>query len=1341
MVFLGEFSVTTKGRKIALFLSLVAVVAFSALVAFLPTILSSEWGTNLLFEAFNKRISGKVFVKSAHFTWFSGQKLGSLSVLDQRDQEILSADTVQTEEPFWKILLCPENLKHLLVRNLQAEVIPYGAGVTNFHVALLNQAPGSESGPAIKLSDVFAEMTLPSRSSPLKIELQGKALQHDLGGEFSIQSNLQGADLTTLSKILTENEFLQESEGYVKVKISNLPVDALDHLFALQNPSGQGIVRALLGERLNLVVEKNFVQGAVSFVIDASSQGLDAKLLAHVQGKKISLLEPAHISLELEPKLLELLQKKIPSEWALSLEERSRVELSLTKLSIPIVDNALHLANASFLANLTLSRTLLHMDKEGRRVTIKGLKGTVSKVEAKEELLVKLDGEAQAKQQTSHLKLEAKLPFSNFNSSLGNLPLWSALSLESMHIPSAALEKFFSVPSELRQAFGSYVDLQLSSVATSGRVEATFTLSSDTIRLPNIQFAYDESGLFLQQPAVGMFIADSHGAPLRFENGLELETFSPIQFTVKELSFPGWKIGDPLFPKMQIAATLNAEQLTLSTKQDSIALQKVEAAILLPSLAKGQLLLTGELFFPMEHSFLQALVGKRGSFAVSSELTLAESGLISFHNLQGTAEGEGAHLSFAGEKVLDQPFMLTRPLLLNMNLTQERWNLLSTFKNHPFQLEKEALLALRIDRISFPMRAKSFQEVLLDAKLTADEISIVDQVTGEKASFAKLEADLKLNCPSQEAIFNLQSTISTPNAIDGTVALKASITDVHVFEGSLTCKGLPVFIAEGVAGQTNLKPLLGKDINILLKTFKDGAVKLSVEADAFKAETSLILAENRLVTHPEEPTKIIGTLTPEQARLLLAYAQKEKPNFVLSSPVEFEVDASKLEIPLSGSEGKLRKPDWNNLSLSLKGHMRGPTFTRTEAEKKLEFSKIEGTIDLFDAKQKVFFTLLGQPVEGALEKNQFALSGKMADLFDPKGGLDLQNMSISLEATTRKIPASFLGQYGQVDAYWLSRFKALFGENVDMIVSANLFKKEGDLDVAVKGELGAMTCKGVIRNGIFTLEQPLEAELSVTEALGATILQDIIPILSSANRSETSIYLHIAREGFSLPIAPFDLSQVKIKSAVVDLGKMHFHANGQLSQLLQLLKADALINPTVWFTPLYFSVKEGLIHTERVDFLINHSYPLALWGDIDMARGKIKMTLGLSAEALHLAFGISGLEKSYILQLPLKGPTGSAKIDKAKAMTKITALLAQTQGGPQGVIVGGVIDVLGGGSLQEKRAPAPTTSPLPWDQGDHAATDTQKTPNGPLEFSKSLLEKGAQKFLNLFNIKTAPKEG
>ena len=118
------------------------------------------------------------------------------------------------------------------------------------------------------------------------------------------------------------------------------------------------------------------------------------------------------------------------------------------------------------------------------------------------------------------------------------------------------------------------------------------------------------------------------------------------------------------------------------------------------------------------------------------------------------------------------------------------------------------------------------------------------------------------------------------------------------------------------------------------------------------------------------------------------------------------------------------------------------------------------------------------------------------------------------------------------------------------------------------------------------------------------------------------------------------------------------------------------------------------------------------------------MVIGVTAQALAAAYNLKNLDSNYVLQIPFKGTTAGADIDHAKATARITSLVAQSQGSPQGLIIGGVLDLIGG--MDDGKVPPPS-SQVPW--------ETAEGSNGKQQLKQQIKDetrRGVQGLLDIF---------
>lgn len=346
--------------------------------------------------------------------------------------------------------------------------------------------------------------------------------------------------------------------------------------------------------------------------------------------------------------------------------------------------------------------------------------------------------------------------------------------------------------------------------------------------------------------------------------------------------------------------------------------------------------------------------------------------------------------------------------------------------------------------------------------------------------------------------------------------------------------------------------------------------------------------------------------------------------------------------------------------------------------------------------------------------------------------LNIKDASYSITAKSTGFPTSVLCSVCSEDLQ--HKVEALFGSAIDAEIAIQITQLSGPVKAVIKGSRGNMHLDARIEQGLLLLNAPFEMDLTASPALGESILQDYFSILSGVVSADNPIKIKISPKGFSLPIFEKKLGEIKLEDAVIELGQMTFKKQGQLGDILSLLKSNEQDLLQIRFTPLYLNIIDGVLQVNRMDMLAMNRYPMALWGIVDLKKEKVNLRIGLTEAALANALGITNLPPEYMLQLPLKGAIGHAGVDKAKATGKISALLAQSHGSTEGMILGTFLNVASG-ALSEDAPPQPTTDPLPWKTySDKPQVTQEEYEQDPKKKHKkeSVLQKAANSLLESF---------
>lgn len=291
----------------------------------------------------------------------------------------------------------------------------------------------------------------------------------------------------------------------------------------------------------------------------------------------------------------------------------------------------------------------------------------------------------------------------------------------------------------------------------------------------------------------------------------------------------------------------------------------------------------------------------------------------------------------------------------------------------------------------------------------------------------------------------------------------------------------------------------------------------------------------------------------------------------------------------------------------------------------------------------------------------------------------------SLKATIVNLPTFALD-------YFLSpqkELKTLLGDQISLFL-----EKENENFTATLHSANIQTgpITGKFQNQTVTLSKPLQLTLHLTRQLSEALLSEISPFFLTGIEARNPIYLTIDSQGFLLSL-PFSPKNLVISKATLEMGKIRCQNGGSLSLAVSLFKLNNLTNTKemdVWFSPVDFSVQDGMLNAGRMDFLMSNTIHLCTWGKINLQSNQLDLTLGIPNDTLESSFGIKNLPKNYVMQVPVRGTRNKPKINLTDAAAKITALTAA-----QNIPFGGVIT-----AIQKWKEPSvpPAKRPFPWEK-------------------------------------------
>lgn len=651
-----------------------------------------------------------------------------------------------------------------------------------------------------------------------------------------------------------------------------------------------------------------------------------------------------------------------------------------------------------------------------------------------------------------------------------------------------------------------------------------------------------------------------------------------------------------------------------------------------------------------------------GSWSLSSE-TLSNEGTFRYKDDQFQIAPFSLKLALSHDRVRElwpNSYELTAPVTVQANLD--------------FALQGSSKANLHISNLDFSYNEKRLATFDIKAPFTFDSenssIAGSIEVTSESNASIKAIYDASFKAPF---VANLNAQFS-----------RLPVDILSHFN-----KDVPALIGNTLSGKLEA----GYDSSLK----KNKPFSLSLKGDDLDVSINVPISTD---ISAKRPLAVSWKVTADRflalQRLLQKNHEKKLKELALQKPFDLQFSVTKIALPLQAVlDGTTSLFD--GLSIKFEG-------STTLIDCLLSEKKEQGTTHAFAiapldfqaelkaASKAVTFEVESHGKTGA----QVTMSGKAENLWNEKG-FDTDKVTVKLDVKVQDLPLDILqGIAGREST--ADQVVDVLGKTINLDMKGQVTElKEGSFEGKVSSSRLTSNVSCLLKEGNLYLNRPIVAEYELTPEAGKVLLKDLNPLLVTAARSKAPITLWVDSEGFSIPLNPFSLKDIKIKTIKVDPGVILAKNGGFLSLLAGFLQVKASIDEDLplWFTPIHIKVKHGVVDCLRTDVLLANEFPIATWGSIDLIENKVDMILGLSGQALSKAFQLRDIDPEYLVQIPIKGTTQSPKFDTVRATAKITALKLQQHKNATGLI-GGLLEIAASAGDKEKAPPKPTTYPFPW---------------------------------------------
>lgn len=1255
-----------------------AAVLLIIVMGLVPTILSTSGGKNWLLKRLSQKMANTVTIEKLSLSWFGGQEIEKLAVINTKGEKLLIAPKVATDASLFAILfqhqlgnlaveapqvLIPEKLGNvafgikkefkqaalIAIPELQELIKKISPGFYG-HVQIQNgQVEIRAAGQSAVKIDAFSAMVdIPSKTF-LEVKAQGTTTQNNITGHFFI--DVKGDQLTSPLPNLSGD-----------VELTNFPVSCADRILGLYEPKWQGLLLAALGDAINGSMTLCTASDQCQITLKAKTPQFSAELQTQTTAETLILSNPAAFSLAVTPDLLSRLEKAFPTLPKQLLGNVTTLELKLDQLTAPLKDHRLELEDLSVKGSLLLTPMTLTTSQ----LVLTQFQANFSSPKLSEAIDFSLAASP------SWNKIPANLTASGVIRSPFGKTVDAEFHVEGKAIPLAVVDSFAQWQGKLPLLLGPSLNLALD-VTWKEQLQGQIHIETDQLHMGQAAFTWGK-GLALQEPLEVIYTLPESGINTLTKGQVSPVKPAPITLAIQTLSIPADFQNVACEVELKIPAIMFDHFYGLQDFQSDPASCRIDVKN-------------------------------------SDQINLAISSSVINTSLQASLKGDGKVLA------------LTKQALIDYKLTDA--GLAWLFEGSSFRptLVKPATFTCQIEPFSMDL-GDFCNSLKLRGTIQTPTISFSNLAHTKQADLDQLHLQFNWDCSKGDLSGKFSTSFPEKGKIDATVeasqlfifpTVKMDQTEATI---SAQINNLSTDLIEMILGQTGkLKPLIGATLNLDLAAHTEpNTQRLVIDAKSDLLQIDMALrADNKGLSleSSKKPAQISLTLTPEGYLILDRYLSKEgSPSspFQLINPFNSKIVLTHLQLPRKAPTQF--SFDWS--ALQLKGQLNSRAFSFAEAQtgERVDLESLNLMIDKSEPAKPLTFALsssiLSQLKSGNVAKEgHVSLKGNLQNLYDPQGNLDLSHLSAQLNIAIDQLPSLLLDMGCRTVGNANCPFSSIFGETLNATATASWTDWNGPIALSVTSPNTRGSLSGKLNNGTLLLDQSLHVQITLTPEFSAFLLKEVNPLSISSISSKDPITLEIPPENFSLPIYPFVRNKISIGKARLELGQVFARNEGNLSTTLGLLKSQQFSKDRdlkLWFAPLDFHIVEGIVDIERTEILLVETFDIALWGKLNLVNESVDMVLGLTADCLKKAFGIKGVPEDYVLQITLKGPMDNVKINTKTATAKIAALLAWSQKSIAGAVGGGIPGAVLGeflgriATLPDSGTKAPPPKhPFPWE--------------------------------------------
>lgn len=1203
------------------------------LIGFLPRLLSSSFGESVIGWYLSDR-NAKIDIQGLHLRWNGVQTIDLVSVDSKKQQSTIHG--VSSSASF--LTLLSKNLKKTSIQHVEISL----KGFPEKRDAGASSLRGDFSIGTLHVAETTNAVSFSASHVSFSATDNHRSLY--LNGE---SSSAQGKGSIAIALDFSAPLFTTSTPFTLQCTIQRVPSEVLSALLIMAAPEYVSLPSALFGDMVTLELRGDKQKDELFFTCKPYTPTLSGELYARLSKGLFSLSRTSSLSGTISPQLAQMLV----SENEFELQSPIHYTCTLDRLAMPVREGVFEWKKSGFEGHIQMGGGRLVSSKHPIPLYLQDLDASLRSENI--ESTLSISG-----------KIEADYGKQTLSTLFGNIVLQypftartiETLSLHGNQLPLHLIESLSGYP--IAQYLGAYGSglVEYNGIDLKGELSTTLFTTSP--------FTFTARGIYTLRSPVKI----TYMTPKRFlENKLSpldiTGTLTSLKYNPNNLEEIS---GDGSFSIAPFQGSVDGHGFKVRALQCDVA-----AASLSDIHLKG----TSQFQYTTT-SLLQSLIPTSMPITFSSDLNGRTSDLTNIH-----VQIDAPHVSGTiGAAYTGGQFQCTEPATFQIDPAIQLIN------GNITRLSKDAPIIRSTTPWNIAIDSLTLKETITaKGTLLADEVTFETQNLLFPTTVKKVRTAFTLG---ENNRYTLSGTVGNGTA-------RATLITGKITSFSFTGDTIPVATLDTLLGvDESYVPVLGDTATLsasLEGVEQCDEAKIQLQAPLLTAAFELERSGD--VYTLTKGSSIDWTMTPDGYAALADPLTRMK--LILPSHLSITFDA--YTFPCSKHRffptiNEYLSPEAIKASFSTSSLH----FVDIRSEEKVSLLQLSSTLDRPRQNAPLSFSVKSSVEGSGKEKKRGVITCKGAlDRFtQPDGKFSLRNAHLSIEGEATTIPSSLIDALLAVGGSSTLPPSALFGPSVSMSLFTQLDQGNGPLRVDIHSPYFRAGIHASVSKGIGYLQEPMTATMVMTPRLSSALLGSIsVEALSI----EKPITLIISPNGFALPLLPFSIPESRIGYGQLDLGQIIVRDTGNptvVGDIFEVKKRAKTIH--LWFAPLDFSIANGVMAIGRTEILYDKTFDIAVWGNVDLMKEYVNMTLGLTAQSLHQALGFQ-LPKDYVMQVPFRGPINNVKIDKGAALAKIGFLIAREQGKQSNNVYGNIIGILGDLADDQSSVP-PAKHPYPWEK-------------------------------------------